>query len=819
MPLTPSPARRAESDEEAPKAEAKKEEESKKGIVLDEKTMKVVTLLVLLVSDFDFLLTIVSVTSYFFAAGIFYLFLGLIGAFFMIYIGGCVIAARESGKFIDRFKEKVDGNEIQGISTEDLNAALEGARIFWKGTIYEDWKKREACLKQLRLANDNLDTQKMTKDDCDILDAQLKEAEISGLALLVKKDTKNKNRFDDAYGQRMIDQYAAKLKEGRDALAAREGGAAGEAHVPLKPPPGNASGAAGGDAGDEEEVDPAIKAFHKEIDDARDPPKDKKGKTIGAPDDLLALNLEKVRAPPPPPVPPFPQPSPPPATLVFSPPSPLFPSQAMRGELDTFRVPSKLLNDEGKIADQGDVGRALYMVCEAKGLLGSYHTVSRQFSRRIVKPAHSVPFYRLMEFGWQPSVSHSDFAGILNANGLYSFTVGIPQLMFAIAFLASQGTPVEFLCAAKDPNLPPVEGCPDGNNHTATWPVGTPCTYIPPSECRGPYETCNQNRAPPATGIFGTDDFSNIGVICDPTTFDVQMTKDGCKATDEGCTGDRLFKDGDTCGPGDCNTVQVGPDLCSPTRYLGTGKCTPIEDFMKQTVQTVLICCSFAIGIFSTVLSILNIILDFPAQLFDIAEKEEEALQFTLKAEEATKTWEDKLHAEVQENIRQRLKLTKSMPRSEEDYKEREKKGELKKFDQINPIAPNEAPSLIITGVIELEKDVMQKKVGYIEHFMMMSEEEKQRRDNLRKGITPGEEKEEEVKEEKPKKEKSKAAAPKEVQIKGDTKLVIKEKTNKDRNLERARSGAAMSADAPAAAAAAPEAAPEDAPAQDTDAA
>ena len=158
----------------------------------------------------------------------------------------------------------------------------------------------------------------------------------------------------------------------------------------------------------------------------------------------------------------------------------------------------------------------------------------------------------------------------------------------------------------------------------------------------------------------------------------------------------------------------MGPDLCSPTRYLGTGKCTPIEDFMKQTVQTVLICCSFAIGIFSTVLSILNIILDFPAQLFDIAEKEEEALQFTLKAEEATKTWEDKLHAEVQENIRQRLKLTKSMPRSEEDYKERERKGELKKFDQINPIAPNEAPSLIITGVIELEKDVMQKKVGYM---------------------------------------------------------------------------------------------------------
>ena len=65
----------------------------------------------------------------------------------------------------------------------------------------------------------------MTKDDCDILDAQPKEAEIPALALLVKKDMKNKNRFDDTYGQRMIDQYAAKLKEGRDALP-REGGAA-----------------------------------------------------------------------------------------------------------------------------------------------------------------------------------------------------------------------------------------------------------------------------------------------------------------------------------------------------------------------------------------------------------------------------------------------------------------------------------------------------------------------------------------------------------------------------------------------------------------
>ena len=40
-----------------------------------------------------------------------------------------------------------------------------------------------------------------------------------------------------------------------------------------------------------------------------------------------------------------------------------------------------------------------------------------------------------MYFGWQPSVSHMDFAGILNANAIYSFTVGLPQLIFSIAFL------------------------------------------------------------------------------------------------------------------------------------------------------------------------------------------------------------------------------------------------------------------------------------------------------------------------------------------------------------------------------------------------
>ena len=65
------------------KKKKKGDEEESKGIVLSEKTMKIVTLLVLLVSDFDFLLTIISCMSYVFAAGIFYVFLALIGCFFI----------------------------------------------------------------------------------------------------------------------------------------------------------------------------------------------------------------------------------------------------------------------------------------------------------------------------------------------------------------------------------------------------------------------------------------------------------------------------------------------------------------------------------------------------------------------------------------------------------------------------------------------------------------------------------------------------------------------------------------------------------------
>jgi len=258
-------------------------------------------------------------------------------------------------------------------------------------------------------------------------------------------------------------------------------------------------------------------------------------------------------------------------------------------------VPAKLLDKKGRITDPL---RALYMICEAKHILHSYHQASRTFARRIVKPSHSIPYYRLMEYGWQPSVSHTDFAGILNANALYSFTVGFPQLFFTLAFLASAGDQDPIVCAAK-----------------------------------------------------------------------------------------------------------VSPPY---------GKCTIAEDFQKPTVQLALVCASLAVGLVSLVISVVNIVVDFPAQLFDIAEKEDESLHFTLQAEHATKTWEDKLAVEVQENVKVMLKKSTQF----ED----------------NMIKGMEAPSLVIRDVMDLERAAMEKKVAYIEHFLTMSEDEKKLRNDLREG-------------------------------------------------------------------------------------
>lgn len=81
------------------------------------------------------------------------------------------------------------------------------------------------------------------------------------------------------------------------------------------------------------------------------------------------------------------------------------------------------------------------------------------------------------------------------------------------------------------------------------------------------------------------------------------------------------------------------------------------------------------------------------AQLFDIAEKEEESLHFTLQAEHATKTWEDKLQVEVQENIKMMLKMSTQF--------------------EHNAIPGMEAPGLVIDDVMKLEKSAASSRATH----------------------------------------------------------------------------------------------------------
>lgn len=54
---------------------------------------------------------------------------------------------------------------------------------------------------------------------------------------------------------------------------------------------------------------------------------------------------------------------------------------------------------------------------------------------------HSIPFYRLACFGWMGDLNPMDLAGILNANALYSFTVGTPALLLSFwTIFSAQGS-------------------------------------------------------------------------------------------------------------------------------------------------------------------------------------------------------------------------------------------------------------------------------------------------------------------------------------------------------------------------------------------
>jgi len=69
-----------------------------------------------------------------------------------------------------------------------------------------------------------------------------------------------------------------------------------------------------------------------------------------------------------------------------------------------------------------------------EGLGDKYYQARAKFIRNMVKIKHSIPLFRLAKFGWMADIPAGDFAGILNANALYSFTLGFPQMGLSVAF-------------------------------------------------------------------------------------------------------------------------------------------------------------------------------------------------------------------------------------------------------------------------------------------------------------------------------------------------------------------------------------------------
>ena len=57
--------------------------------------------------------------------------------------------------------------------------------------------------------------------------------------------------------------------------------------------------------------------------------------------------------------------------------------------------------------------------------------LQRKHASRSCRLRHALPFYRLSRFGWQPSVSSWDFAGVVWASLLYGLLAGFATAAFA----------------------------------------------------------------------------------------------------------------------------------------------------------------------------------------------------------------------------------------------------------------------------------------------------------------------------------------------------------------------------------------------------
>ena len=76
-----------------------------------------------------------------------------------------------------------------------------------------------------------------------------------------------------------------------------------------------------------------------------------------------------------------------------------------------------------------DPERSLFDLCARTGRSSrrAFHDIIRSHALRTCRTVHSVPFYRLARFGWQPSIGPWDFAGVQRASLLWSAFVGWPS--------------------------------------------------------------------------------------------------------------------------------------------------------------------------------------------------------------------------------------------------------------------------------------------------------------------------------------------------------------------------------------------------------
>lgn len=130
--------------------------------------------------------------------------------------------------------------------------------------------------------------------------------------------------------------------------------------------------------------------------------------------------------------------------------------------------------------------------------------------------------------------------------------------------------------------------------------------------------------------------------------------------------------------------------------------------FTTQMPGEFLIWVSLMIGFLSIVLSILNLVLDFPKQLFDIAQREGEAHVFALQAEERSEFWEKKMEMEVQQ--RQEVLLHSTA------------------VDGV------QRPLSIIRSIIDIERECCHARVDYIANQMQMALYESKTRMAIRAG-------------------------------------------------------------------------------------